>query len=155
MKARFKFIPAVYLVLKKNDSVLLLRRYNTGYQDGSYSLIAGHLDGDEPLATAMAREAQEEAGIRINPEDLTLVHVMHLRSNIQEGMDNERISFYFTTDIYEGEPYNAEPHKCDDLNWFPLASLPKTTIPHVRYALENIQKNLPYSAFGWNSAETT
>lgn len=42
-KERFKVVPAVYLVLRRGEGVLLLRRANTGYQDGKYSLIAGHL----------------------------------------------------------------------------------------------------------------
>jgi 8-oxo-dGTP pyrophosphatase MutT (NUDIX family) len=69
MKERFKLIPAVYLILRRNDEVLLLRRANTGYQDGKYSLIAGHLDGDELATEGMIREAKEEAGIVIVKED--------------------------------------------------------------------------------------
>ena len=46
-KERFKLIPAVFLIFRRGDEVLLLRRANTGYQDGKYGLVAGHLDGDE------------------------------------------------------------------------------------------------------------
>ena len=54
-KERFKLIPAVYLLLRRDEEVLLLRRANTGYQDGKYGLIAGHLDGDELGTVAMSR----------------------------------------------------------------------------------------------------
>lgn len=57
---RFKLIPSVYLILRQDDKVLLSRRANTGYQDGNYSLIAGHLDEDEIGTVAMTREAREE-----------------------------------------------------------------------------------------------
>jgi 8-oxo-dGTP diphosphatase len=77
MKERFKLIPAVYLLLRQDDEVLLLRRANTGYQDGKYSLIAGHLDGDELATEGMIREAKEEAGITIVKEDLKFVHLAH------------------------------------------------------------------------------
>jgi len=60
---RFKLTTAVYLVLRNESKVLLLRRANTGYQDGKYSLVAGHLDGDELGTVAIVREAKEEAGI--------------------------------------------------------------------------------------------
>ncbi len=63
MKERYKFICAVYLILIKENKVLLLKRANTGYEDGNYSLVAGHMDGNETIKQAMIREATEEAGI--------------------------------------------------------------------------------------------
>ena len=56
-KERPKVIPTAYLVLTKDNKILLSRRHNTGFQDGKYSLPAGHLGGDEEtLAQAIARE---------------------------------------------------------------------------------------------------
>lgn len=152
MKSPFKVIPAVYLVLKKDGTILLLRRHNTGYQDGNYSLIAGHIDGNESLTTALAREAQEEAGITIDPADLRFVHLMHLPSEIPNSTDDERVTIYFTTDRYKGTLCNEEPHKCDDLHWFADDALPKNIVPHVRYALENIGRGISYSEFGWQQS---
>ena len=45
----FKFKSAVHLFLIQDDKILLLRRYNTGYEDGNYSVIAGHLAGGEQV----------------------------------------------------------------------------------------------------------
>ena len=58
----FRSPVAVHLFLVKDGSILLLRRYNTGYEDGNYSVVAGHIDGGEQLMAAMVREAREEAG---------------------------------------------------------------------------------------------
>ncbi|HEC35073.1 MAG TPA: NUDIX domain-containing protein, partial [Anaerolineae bacterium] len=85
---RFRLLSAVHLFLVRDGKVLLLRRFNTGYEDGKYSVIAGHLDGNEEIKTAMIREAREEAGIEIAPQDLQVVGVMHRRS------DDERIDFF-------------------------------------------------------------
>lgn len=149
MKKYFKFIPAVYLVLRKDNKVLLSRRFNTGYQDGNYSMIAGHVDGDEPLTAAMAREALEEAGIVVQEKDMLLIHTMHTRSEIPGSLDDERVDFYFAADIYEGDATIQEPHKCDDMSWFDLDALPENIVPRVKQALEHIKIASPYSKLGW------
>lgn len=40
---------SVHLLLLNKDNILMLRRYNTGYEDGNYSLIAGHLEKNETV----------------------------------------------------------------------------------------------------------
>ena len=75
-KERFTSRVAVYLVLTKNDQVLLTLRQNTGFADGLYSLASGHVDEGETIKHAMIREAKEEIGILIKPDDLKFVHAM-------------------------------------------------------------------------------
>ena len=67
---------AVYLFLFRDGQVLMLRRHNTGYEDGSYSVIAGHVERDERITQALVREALEEAGVRLYEEDIRFLHVM-------------------------------------------------------------------------------
>ena len=84
--------------------------------------MARHVDSDEDLKTAMIREAKEEAGIEITPNNINFASVMHRKS------DDERIDFFFIADSWEGEITNMEPQKCDDLSWFDINNLPSNTI---------------------------
>jgi len=143
-KERFKLIPVSHLVLIKNNKILLLRRFNTGYEDGNYSVIAGHLDGNETFIQAMVREAREEGSIKIKPEDLEVVHVMH-----RKELNEERIDFFIMAKRWEGEPKIMEPHRCDDLSWFELNNLPKNTIPYIKQAIDKIKDKIFYSELGF------
>ena len=142
-KERFKLVVATHLFLIKNGQILLLRRFNTGYRDGQYSVPAGHLDGNEPSKIAMIREIKEEIGINIKPNNLKFVHLMHRLS------EHERLDFFFTTKNWRGTPKIMEKNKCDDLKWFPLNKLPKNMVPYIRFAINNFQNNKVYSEFGW------
>ncbi len=142
-KERFKLIPAVHIILLRDGKVLMLRRFNTGWMDGRYSLIAGHFDGGETARHAAAREAMEEAAVRIDEEDLEFAHVMHRHS------DTERVDFFFVARKWSGEPRNAEPNKCDWMGWFPVGSMPDNTVPYIRLALENVEMGVKYSEFEW------
>ena len=97
----------------------------------------------ETFREAMAREAFEEAGLRLAPDQLHLAHIMHRNS------DSERVSLFFTTDAATGAPQNREPDKCAALLWQPRTALPETTIPYIRAALGYIAEGRNYSEFGW------
>ncbi len=126
-------IPAVHLLLMKEEKILLARRYNTGYHDGDWSVVAGHLEPGESPREAMIREALEEAGISIQSENLECVHVMSRITN------DERVDFFFRCRIWENDPTIMESDKCDALEWFSLDNLPENVIPYIRATLEHMK----------------
>lgn len=140
---RVKFPVAVHIFLIQNGKILLLRRYNTGYEDGRYSVVAGHIDGGETIRQASRREAEEEVGIKINPQDLRVVEIMHRKS------EDERVDFFLEAKNWSGELQNREPEKCDQLAWFPLDELPENTIPYIRRALCNYRQGIWFEEYGW------
>jgi 8-oxo-dGTP diphosphatase len=136
---RHKLKVAVYALLIKDDKILLVRRFNTGWNDGNYSLPAGHLDPNETIASALIREAKEEVGVSLEPENIQLVHTMHRM--------NTHIDFFFVATKREREPINAEPDKCDDVRWFPIGELPENMVPSVRAAITHYQDGVAFSEF--------
>jgi len=142
---RSLFPVTVHLFFLSDDRLLLLRRFNTGYEDGNYSVVAGHVESGETVKQAAIREAAEEVGVMLDVRDLEIVHVMNRKSN------DERIDFFLRVERWRGEITNKEPDKCDALSWFPIGMLPDNVIPYVRFAFENYQKGVMFSEFGWQS----
>jgi 8-oxo-dGTP diphosphatase len=140
---RAKFPVTVHLLLFRGDQILLLRRFNTGYADGQYSVPAGHLDGDETVTSAAIREGEEETGVLIEASDILFSSVMHRKDG------DERVDFFVYIHKWQGEPVNAEPDKCDELRWANFNELPLNTIPYVRKALQNHLRNVRFDEFGW------
>jgi 8-oxo-dGTP diphosphatase len=141
---RTKFPVTVHLWFFRDDQILLSRRFNTGYADGQYSVPAGHLDGGETIMDAAAREAKEEVGVNIEPSDMTFSTVMHRMEGDQE---DERVDFFVRVRQWQGEPFNAEPDKCDDLRWVNIDQLPANVVPYVRQALRNHLTGIPFDEF--------
>jgi len=112
--------------------------------DGKYSLISGHLDGNETVSTAMIREAFEEAKIKIKKEDLIPATVIDRQS------DQEYIDFFFVAEKWDGEIEIGEPDKCDELKWFSLDNLPDNLLPYIEEAIENYKNKIPFFESGWN-----
>lgn len=149
-KQRYRSLVAAFLLLEKgetSDSVLLGKRKNTGYRDGQYCTVAGHMEEGETAPDCIVREAKEEVGIIIKPEDISVVHVMHRNVPGLVYFD-----FYCHCSRWTGEPRNAEPDKCSSIGWFSKTNLPNTLIDHVRVAFDYIQSGVPYSEYGWQKA---
>ncbi len=138
---RAKFPVTVHLLFFREDQILLLRRFNTGYADGQYSVPAGHLDGGETVIAAAAREAEEETGLHLEERNIVFSSVMH---RIE---DEERVDFFVHVRQWQGEPFNTEPDKCDDLRWVNVNELPANTIPYVRKAIQNHRSGIVFGEF--------
>jgi len=139
---------AVYLILIQDNKVLLLQRANTGFEDGNYSVPAGHVEIDESVTSALIREVKEEVGIKINKADIKFLNVNHRKSD----RDKPYIDFFFTVSHWQGEIINCEPHKCDHLAWYNIDQLPENVISFVKHVILNIDnKDHTYHEYGFTS----
>jgi 8-oxo-dGTP diphosphatase len=142
-RMRATFPVTVHLLFFREDQVLLLRRFNTGYADGQYSVPAGHLDGGETVIAAAAREGLEEAGVHIEADHIAFSSVVHRKDG------DERVDFFVHVRDWQGEPVNTEPDKCDELRWVHLNEVPINVVPYVRKAIQNHRLGIQFEEFGW------
>ena len=140
-------VSAAYLMAMKDTKIALLKRKNTGYHDGEYSFIAGHIERNESPSLCIIREAKEEAGIEIEENDLKLVHIMYRKR--ENDNTNERIDFIYKADKWSGNIVNNEIEKCESIDWFNIIDIPNNIIPFVRAIIEEIEKGNMYSEYGW------
>jgi 8-oxo-dGTP diphosphatase len=142
MSERFKLRAAVYLIPRKDDKVLLSLRHNTGWMDGMYSLVAGHVEAGETLEEAMIREANEETTIDITAQQLKFVHLMQ---RIKDQAEDEYVDVFFEVREWSGEFVNNEPEKCGGLEWFPVTALPENTLDYIKDVVTNYEQGASFS----------
>lgn len=152
--SRFRLKAGVLLFVIADNKILLLRRYQTGIDDGMYVVPMGCHDGNETLTAAASREAAEETGICVQPEDLQLCHTMHrIHTMTDASYAFEQLDFFFKVTKYTGTITNMEPHKCDELAFYPVDQLPDNTVPFIKQAIRCMQQDVLYSEFGWDRQE--
>ncbi len=139
---RFTLRSAVYVFFIKDKKLLLLKRKNTGWMDGKYTVPAGHLDDNESILDAAVRETKEEAGVTIKKVDLELVHVMQRKS------EYNYIDFFFMVKRWTGKPYLAEEEKSDHIDWFSVDDLPANMVPNQKQGFEMYRNKQMFSLFG-------
>jgi len=131
---RSLLVAAAYVVLRRGDDVLLQLRAGTGYMDGRWAVLAGHVDPGESVHEAAVREAYEEGGVRVDPADLVPLTALHRFERGGPAVE-QRLDAFFLARSWTGEPTRREPDKSADMRWFPLTDLPDC-VPHERLVLD-------------------
>ena len=116
----------VFLILLRDSGrqALTALRGPVSWAPHVWNLPSGKADVGEDVVTAVIRESAEEVGVTLAPDDVRLAGVVHLHP-----VDSRpRVGFAFVVDHdpqRHGEPYNAEPDKCDELRWVALDEVPQ------------------------------
>ena len=133
-----------HVFLLRDEMVLLQRRQGTGFEDGNYGLVGGHIEGGESIRATAVRECREEIGIAVDPADLEPLGVVHYTGHSGEGVD-----FFFAARRWNGDP--ALVADADDLRWCHPDDLPTNTIPFVRRAIaRHLLGGRWFDEDGWN-----
>ena len=84
----------------------------------------GVVEGGETVIDAVIREAEEEIGVTIDAKDLSFIGVIAYDDKKFGSVDK----FSFMTTKWQGEPYIAEPDKCQEMKWFKIDDIPADSI---------------------------
>ena len=144
-KERFKAPIAVYLIVKNDNDLLLSSRQGTGYMDGYYGLVSGHVEENEPARYACIREAMEEAEIQLKINDIKPTCIMHSLTPSTEYVD-----MFFIIENYKGNIENKEPNKCGGLKYFNINNLPDNIIDYIKVGIHNSLNGIFYCEYGFD-----
>ena len=140
---------ACYMILIKHNKVCLILRSNTGYRDGEWALPSGKVDLDETFSQSAVRELSEEVGVTTQVLNIEHAITSHRKSDNESGVAWADV--YFVCKSWKGEPYNAEPHKHEELRWFDVDDLPDSLMDYQRKALEAWRIGNKYIEIGWET----
>jgi len=116
-------------LVDERERVLLALR-TVAPEAGCWSILGGKVDFLETVQDCAVREAYEEAGVRVAIERLLCITDHMLPAENQHW-----VSPSYLARIVEGEAYNREPHKSEDLRWFGLDELPENLTMTARNAI--------------------
>lgn len=136
----------VFMTLFNNDNVLLLRRSNTNILDNTFALPGGHVEENESALTAVIREAHEELGIIVMPENIQLAQTVH---RFFYPKDCSYICLIFVINHWQGEPFNKEPDKHGAVEWCSIHQLPASLGPYMRDFIACYPNQPLYCQTGW------
>ncbi len=137
MSERHSVKVAVFVLLEREGRIFIIKRANTGWADGMWTVPSGHVEKGETVLEAAVKETREEAGVIVSAENLEFVHV--------HAVSDTYVNFYFRTSVWEGEPYLAEPSKCSDVAWVLFDEVPEDSIMQVRSLLKQMKLGTYFS----------
>ena len=118
-------------ILQRGNSILLIKRENTGYMDGYWAFPGWRLDPGEDVKEWLVRELSEEVGVIVDIESPHVEHISFMSNPEWAEWDIPQAAFIYCvrTEHFSWEPENKEPHKCEKIEWFDLDDLPEKILP--------------------------
>jgi ADP-ribose pyrophosphatase len=126
------------VIINDKNEVLLVKRSNQSKMEpGLWSRPGGTVEFGETVEEALKREIKEELDIEIEILSF-LEHTNNIM--VEDGIKKHWLAMGFLARIKSGELKNMEPHKHDDVRWFPLNNLPEELTVYTKNAMDIINK---------------
>lgn len=139
---------ASYVIFRNaKDQVAFVLRANTSWMNDHYGLPSGKVEDEESFIDGAVREAKEEVGVEVNPDELE--HVLTMQRFDSGNHAPLWVDLFFEAKKWEGELVNAEPEIHSKLEWLDPKNLPENTIPMLKVAFKAIAEGRTYCQDGW------
>lgn len=131
-----------YGLIRREESVLLVRISGKGFHTGWWTLPGGGVQHGEPPRTAVIREMREECGVDGTVGELVAVHDEHFSGTAPSGRyeDFHSVALVFETAVAEdAEPRLAEEDGTTDaVAWVPVADIESGAVPVLDLVRESV-----------------
>ncbi|WP_018656091.1 hypothetical protein [Actinomadura flavalba] len=138
MTERYRTPVEVHVILERGDEILLLEHRDTGPYDGWLRAPSGPLGRGRRLDLTAVRDVCGPLGVRVEPDDLRLVSVVH-----QREADDARVAVFFAGGLWSGEPVSA----C----WADPLEPPRRLLPCAAAGVAAYVRGEPLATAGWSS----
>jgi len=139
MENTIKVGVGVYIFNDKHQLLLGLRK--SAHAHGTWCAPGGHMEYGETNEQAAIREAKEETGLDISPNNVILKGTTN---DFFKESGKHYITLHLFCTKYSGTPKIMEPNKCAEWKWFDLNKLPQNLMLSNRNFLEQYKKDLPF-----------
>lgn len=138
-----------HLILKRDNNILLLKRSHSNKLWGNHwHCVTGKIEVGESPYEAIVREAQEEVGIVVSDLELVTAVSINEPSILSEGRRFYGLELFFLYNLREYDtPFNKEPSKHSNIDFFDIDNLPEKIIPGVKVGIENYRSGIRYSDY--------
>lgn len=132
---------ATYCLFKYNDKYLFIKRGDTNYMNGYWSIPAGKIDEGEDIYTGTIREMNEELDLNLTKDKMKIIHTLFRH-------DAGWVEVFFETELQTDQLNIKEPNKITEIVWKEsFDALPQPHIKSVKEAIINYQNNVHTSIF--------
>ena len=127
----------LYIFNERHQVLLGLRK--SAHGNGTWCPPGGHMEYGESFEEGAVREAREETGLVISPQDVVLADVTN---DFFEESGKHYVTLNMITHCFSGEPKIMEPDKCAEWRWFSENNLPlKMFLPAANFLKNTSSRN--------------
>jgi 8-oxo-dGTP diphosphatase len=126
------------IIVIRNGKILIGERTGN-HGSGTFMIPGGHLEYGESFEETARREVEEETGLK----NILVKGVVSVGNDI--AYDKHYVSIGVLAESAEGDPYNAEPDKSQNWQWYDPTDLPEQLFLSSKKVIENWKRDMVYS----------